>query len=115
MLVFDPYFKARIASASTLAPCWMILLQLHRGILYLLQHEANARLLALLFKILRLVISSTPYSRMPPDLLPTVITSLRRRIEEGLRFKNDQTGLLVRLTCMHISIISYSQWHRLCM
>ncbi|KAI9092290.1 hypothetical protein K1719_027790 [Acacia pycnantha] len=123
-LLFDPYFKARIASASTLAAILdglssiflqvaeykepskfgsytalssslgQILLQLHRGILYLLQHEANARLLALLFKILRLVISSTPYSRMPPDLLPTVVTSLRRRIEEGFRFKNDQTGLL---------------------
>ena len=31
------------------------------GILYLIQHEAHGKLLALLFKILRLVILSTPY------------------------------------------------------
>ena len=50
------------------------------------------------------------YSKMPPDLLPTVVTSLKRRIEDGFRFKNDETGLLVRLTCMHIPIISHSLW-----
>ncbi|XP_028756041.1 HEAT repeat-containing protein 6-like isoform X1 [Neltuma alba] len=134
-LLFDPYFKARMASASTLvamldglssvflqvaeykesskfgsytalsSSLGQILLQLHRGILYLLQHEANGRLLALLFKILRLVVSSTPYSRMPPDLLPTVVTSLMRRIEEGFRFKSDQTGLLgSALGCLSLAL-----------
>ncbi|MCH98439.1 HEAT repeat-containing protein 6-like, partial [Trifolium medium] len=34
------------------------------------------------------------YSRMPPNLLPTVITSLRTRIKEGFRYKNDQNNLL---------------------
>lgn len=32
---------------------------------------------------------------MPSNLLPTVVTSLRTRIEEGFRFKSDQTSLLV--------------------
>ncbi|OIW03035.1 hypothetical protein TanjilG_20963 [Lupinus angustifolius] len=80
-----------------------ILLELHRasncisdvGILYLIQHEAHGKLLALLFKILRLVISSTPYSRMPPNLLPNVVTSLRTRIEDGFRLRNDHSTLLV--------------------
>ncbi|KAJ1406091.1 hypothetical protein SESBI_25350 [Sesbania bispinosa] len=123
-LLFDPCLKARMASASTLvamldgpssiflqvaeykesskfgsftalsSSLGQILLELHRGILYLIQHEANGKLLAMLFKIVRLVILSTPYSRMPPNLLPIVITSLRTRIEEGFRFKSDQNSLL---------------------
>lgn len=32
---------------------------------------------------------------MPEQLLPTVITFLRERIEEGFAFKSDQNGLLV--------------------
>ncbi|XP_059662080.1 uncharacterized protein LOC132308109 isoform X2 [Cornus florida] len=122
-LLFDPYLKARIASASTLATMLdgpasvflqvaeykettkcgsftalssslgYILMQLHAGILYLIQHETHSGLLASLFKILILLISSTPYSRMPGELLQTVISSLRARIEEGFPFRSDQTGL----------------------
>ncbi|XP_057430059.1 uncharacterized protein LOC130723121 isoform X2 [Lotus japonicus] len=123
-LLFDPCWKARMASASTLvamldgpssiflqvaeykesskfgsftalsSSLGQILLELHRGILYLIMNEAHGKLLAMLLKILRLVILSTPYSRMPPNLLPTVITSLRTRIEEGFWFKSDQSSLL---------------------
>lgn len=32
---------------------------------------------------------------MPPELLPTVVTSLQDRIEVGFPLKSDQTGLLV--------------------
>lgn len=71
-----------------------ILMQLHTGILYLIQRETHSRLLASLFKILMLLISSTPYSRMPGELLPTVFTSLQERIQNGFQFKSDQTGLL---------------------
>uniref|UniRef100_A0A5B7A0N8 Putative HEAT repeat-containing protein 6 n=1 Tax=Davidia involucrata TaxID=16924 RepID=A0A5B7A0N8_DAVIN len=124
-LLFDPYLKARIASASTLATMLdgpasvflqvaeykesskcgsftalssslgQILMQLHTGILYFLLHETHSGLLAASFKILMLLISSTPYSRMPGELLPTVISSLLARIEEGFPFRSDQTGLLV--------------------
>lgn len=130
-LLFDPYLKARIASAATLAAMLdgpssvflqvaeykestkcgsftalssslgQILMQLHAGILYLIQHETHGGLLASLFKILMLLISSTPYARMPEELLPTVITSLRARVEEGFPFKSDQTSLLaVALSCL---------------
>ncbi|XP_019458388.1 PREDICTED: HEAT repeat-containing protein 6 isoform X1 [Lupinus angustifolius] len=134
-LLFDPSLKARMASASTLvamldgpssiflqvaeykesnkfgsftalsSSLGQILLELHRGILYLIQHEAHGKLLALLFKILRLVISSTPYSRMPPNLLPNVVTSLRTRIEDGFRLRNDHSTLLAAaLGCLTLAL-----------
>lgn len=123
-LLFDPCLKVRMASASTLvamldgpssnflqvaeykesskvgsftalsSSLGQILLEIHRGILYLIQHEAHGKLLASLFKIIRLLILNTPYSRMPPNLLPTVITSLRTRIAGGFRYKSDQNNLL---------------------
>ncbi|XWS50226.1 hypothetical protein CRYUN_Cryun12cG0070300 [Craigia yunnanensis] len=121
-LLFDPYLKAWMASASALAVMMdgpttvfpqvaeykestkcgpfmalssslgQILMQLHTGILYLIQHETNSWLLVLVFKILMLLISCTPYSRMPGELLPKVILSLQARIEAGFPFKSDQTG-----------------------
>ncbi|KAJ4839057.1 hypothetical protein Tsubulata_027630 [Turnera subulata] len=131
-LLFDPYFKARMASASTLAvmldgpsssvflqvaeykestklgsymalssSLGRILMQLHTGILHLIQRETHSRLLGALFKILMLLTSSTPYSRMPGELLPTVITSLVMRAENGFPFKSDQTGLLsTTISCL---------------
>ncbi|XP_065858384.1 uncharacterized protein [Euphorbia lathyris] len=123
-LLFDPYLKVRMASASTLAVMldgpssvflqvaeykestrWgsfmalssslgSILMQLHTGVLYLIQHETYSRMLPSLFKILMLLIASTPYSRMPEELLPTVVTSLLSRTKNGFPFKSDQTALL---------------------
>ncbi|PON40673.1 Armadillo-type fold containing protein [Parasponia andersonii] len=127
-LLFDPYLKARIASASTVAvmldgpssvflqiaeyketsksgsftalsvSLGHILMQLHTGILHLIQRENHGRMLVSLFKILMLLISSTPYPRMPGELLSKVITCLQKRIEVGFPFKNDQTGLLTAAT-----------------
>ncbi|XP_024004640.1 uncharacterized protein LOC18029060 isoform X2 [Eutrema salsugineum] len=124
-LLFDPHLKVRIASASALATMMdgpssiflqvaeykestkygsfmplsnslgLILMQLHTGILHLIHRDNHGRLLIQLFKILLLLISSTPYSRMPGELLPKVIMSLHGRINEGFPFKNDKTGLLV--------------------
>ncbi|OMO95180.1 Armadillo-like helical [Corchorus capsularis] len=130
-LLFDPYLKARMASASVLAVMMdgpatvflqvaeykesakcgsfmalssslgQILMQLHTGILYLIQQETNSRLLVLVFKILMLLISCTPYARMPRELLSKVILSLQARIDAGFPFKNDQTGLQVAaISCL---------------
>ncbi|XP_042519429.1 putative uncharacterized protein DDB_G0272456 [Macadamia integrifolia] len=130
-LLFDPVLKARLASASTLAAMLdgsssnflqaaeykesskrgsftafssslgQILMQLHTGILYLIQLETHTGLLASGFKILKLLISATPYPRMPSELLPTVISSLRKRILDGFQFKTDQTALLaIALSCL---------------
>ncbi|KAF8379868.1 hypothetical protein HHK36_027333 [Tetracentron sinense] len=86
------------ALSSTLG---QILMQLHTGILYSIQRETHSGLLASLYKILMLLISATPYSRMPGELLPTVISSLKARIIEGFPFKTDQTGLLaIALNCL---------------
>ncbi|KAK7308357.1 hypothetical protein VNO77_41959 [Canavalia gladiata] len=136
-LLFDPCLKARMASASTLvamldglssiflqvaeykesskfgsftalsSSLGKILLELHRGLLYLMEHEAHCKLLALLFKIIRLVILSTPYSRMPPNLLPTVVTSIKTRIEEGFWLKSDQNSLLAAaIGCLTLALSS---------
>ncbi|XP_076881431.1 uncharacterized protein LOC143529544 [Bidens hawaiensis] len=129
-LLFDPYLKARIASASTLATMLegpasvflqvaeykestklgsftalssslgQILMQLHTGILYLIKNEKNSGFLTSLFKILTLLISCTPYSRMPDELLLTVIVNLHQRIIEGFSIHNDQSGLLAALSCL---------------
>ncbi|KAL4324142.1 hypothetical protein GQ457_11G032090 [Hibiscus cannabinus] len=130
-LLFDPYLKARMVSASALAVMMdgpatvflqvaeykestklgsfmalssslgQILMQLHTGILYLIRHETNSRLLVLVFKILMLLISCTPYSRMPGELLPKVILTLQERIEAGFPSKSDQTGLQVAaISCL---------------
>lgn len=130
-LLFDPYLKARMASASTLvamldgpasvflqvaeykestkcgsftalsSSLGQILMQLHTGVLYLIQHETHSVLLASSFKILMLLISSTPYSRMPENLLPTLISSIRARIEEGFPQRSDQASLLaVAINCL---------------
>ncbi|XP_021763705.1 uncharacterized protein LOC110728369 [Chenopodium quinoa] len=130
-LLFDPFLKTRLASASAIAAMLeepssvalqvaeyrdstkcgsymalssslgQILMQLHAGVLYLIQHERHTGLLTSLFKILMLLISSTPYTRMPGELLPRVLSSLRLRIDEGFSFKNDQTSLLaISISCL---------------
>ncbi|XP_058197735.1 uncharacterized protein LOC131313432 isoform X2 [Rhododendron vialii] len=130
-LLFDPYLKARMASASTLvamldgpasvflqvaeykestkcgsftalsSSLGQILMQLHTGVLYLIQHETHSVLLASSFKILMLLISSTPYSRMPENLLPTLISSIRARVEEGFPQRSDQASLpAVAINCL---------------
>ncbi|GAB2277718.1 hypothetical protein Dimus_012421 [Dionaea muscipula] len=122
-LLFDPYMKVRLASASAIAAMLdgpsavalqvaeyresskcgsymafssslgQILVQLHTAILYLIQRETHTGLLTSLFKVLLLLISSTPYSRMPTELLPMVLSSLRERINGEFPFKSDQSGL----------------------
>jgi len=126
-LLFDPYLKARMASGSTLvamldghasvflqvaeykestkcgsftalsSSLGQILMQLHTGVLYLIQHETHNVLLATSFKLLMLLISSTPYSRMPVNLLPTLISSIRARIEQGFPHRSDQA---VAINCL---------------
>ncbi|OVA09399.1 HEAT [Macleaya cordata] len=123
-LLFDPVLKTRISSAATLATMLdgfssvflqvaeykesskrgsftalssslgQILMQLHTGILYLVQHETHTGLLASLFKVLMLLISATPYARMPGDLLPSVISYLRARMMKGFQSRTDQNGLM---------------------
>uniref|UniRef100_A0A1D1Y3V8 HEAT repeat-containing protein 6 n=1 Tax=Anthurium amnicola TaxID=1678845 RepID=A0A1D1Y3V8_9ARAE len=123
-LLFDPALKTRMASASALATVLeshssvflqvaeykesskcesfttlssslgQTLLQMHRGILHLIQHETHGGFLASLFKVLILLISATPYSRMPGELLPTVIASIWKRIIEGPTIRTDQTSLM---------------------
>ncbi|KAL3499129.1 hypothetical protein ACH5RR_041861, partial [Cinchona calisaya] len=134
-LLFDPYMKVRLASASTItamldgpasvflqvaefkdstkrgsftalsSSLGQILMQLHSGILSLLKHETHRGLLASLFKVLTPLISSTPYSRMPSELLQTVISSVQVRIEDGFLVRSDQTSLLAAaIDCLTVAL-----------
>ncbi|KAK9145952.1 hypothetical protein Sjap_005855 [Stephania japonica] len=123
-LLFDPILKARVAAASTLASMLggpssvflrvaefnesnkrvpftslssslgQMLMQIHTGILYLIQHEAHYGMLAPMFRSLMLLISATPYARMPQELLPSVILSVSSRMMKGIPSRADQNGLL---------------------
>ncbi|KAJ4774736.1 HEAT repeat-containing protein 6 [Rhynchospora pubera] len=81
-----------------------ILMQLHTGVLYLIQRETHSTLVASLYKLLVILISVTPYGRMPGDLLPTVISSLCNRIARNNVLKNEHYGLVVHvLSCLEMA------------
>ncbi|KZV33103.1 HEAT repeat-containing protein 6 [Dorcoceras hygrometricum] len=90
-----------------------ILMQLHSGTLYLIKQETQTRLLELSFKILMLLVSSTPYSRMPEELLSMVISSVQSRINESFAFQSYQNGLLESaIGCLNIALsVSPSSMH----
>ncbi|KAF8669994.1 hypothetical protein HU200_051179 [Digitaria exilis] len=130
-LIFDPITKVRVEAASTIAimlegqalvltqvaeykesskrgsfttlSCSLgqILMQLHTGALYLIQRETQATLLPALFRVFVLMISATPYARMPKDLLPTVIEVLCSRLPNTHSNKSEHYALLVNvLNCL---------------
>lgn len=134
-LLFDPYPKARLAAAATIAiildknasvflqiaelkdpsksssftslssSLGQILVQLHSGLLYLVKRESEKSLLASLFKVLMSLISCTPYSRMPAELLPGVVSSVLERIEESFSLQYDDTSLLATaLSCLTVAL-----------
>ncbi|XP_008437482.2 uncharacterized protein LOC103482890 isoform X1 [Cucumis melo] len=134
-LLFDPSLKVQIASAAALvvmldrttsislqiaeyrdpAKCGsfmplsislgQILMQLHTGVLYLIQRSTHGRLLTILFKILLHLISSTPYPRMPEELLLNMVKALQATIEEGFPFRSDQTDLLAAaIGCLNVAL-----------
>ncbi|KAL2539022.1 ARM repeat superfamily protein [Forsythia ovata] len=134
-LLFDPSLKVRIAAATTImamldgpssvflqvaefresSKCGSftalssslghILMQLHSGTLYLIKHETHSRLLAPSFRILMLLISSTPYSRMSAELLSTVISSVQARIDEGFPLQSDRNSLLAAaINCLTVAL-----------
>ncbi|XP_051138012.1 uncharacterized protein LOC127256192 isoform X2 [Andrographis paniculata] len=134
-LLYDPYLKVRIAAGSAIvvmldgpasvslqvaefrdnhkcgsfttfsSSLGNILMQLHSGTLYLIKRETNRRLLALTFKILVLLMSSTPYSRMSSELLSMVISSIHARIENGFSFQSDRNNLLApAINCLTVAL-----------
>ncbi|CAD6342551.1 unnamed protein product [Miscanthus lutarioriparius] len=130
-LLFDPITKVRVEAASTIASMLegqalvliqvaeykesskrgsfttlssslgQILMQLHTGALYLIQRETQATLLAALFRFLILLISATPYTRMPKELLPTIIKVLCSRILDKHSNNTEHYALLVLRSAVH--------------
>ncbi|KAL5221950.1 hypothetical protein ABZP36_026663 [Zizania latifolia] len=137
-LIFDPIIKVRVEAASTIAAmleghalvltqvaeykessrrgsfttlsCSLgqIVMQLHTGMLYLIQRETQSTLLAVLFKVLTVLISVTPYARMPKELLPTVITDMCRILldrHSNKKNKNEYYAMLVNvLNCLEAAV-----------
>ncbi|KAI4367992.1 hypothetical protein MLD38_016610 [Melastoma candidum] len=134
-LLFDPYLKARITAASAVAimlsapsstfmqmaeyshsskrgsftslssSIGEILLQLHKGITHLITRETHGGFLTSLFKILMLLLASTPYARLPDELLPATIKSLEENLEKGISFREDQNGhLAAAISCMSVAL-----------
>ncbi|XP_074555846.1 uncharacterized protein LOC141811704 isoform X4 [Curcuma longa] len=132
-LLFDPIIKVRMESASTLASMLdghsltlsqvaeynesskrgsfttlssslgQKLMQFHTGLLYLLQHETHNGLLASSLKVILLLISATPYERMPSNLLPTLIGSLHSKVKAIPLSKSSNIDLLVNgLACLAV-------------
>ncbi|KAG0447750.1 hypothetical protein HPP92_028198 [Vanilla planifolia] len=134
-LFFDPIMKIRIASSSTLAAMLdghsvvflqvaehrefvkcgsfttlssslgRILAQLHTGILFLITRESHDGLLASLFRVLMLLISVTPYTRMPEDILATTIASVHDWIKIDIASKIENAALLgAALSCLRTAL-----------
>ncbi|XP_022636863.1 uncharacterized protein LOC106762274 isoform X9 [Vigna radiata var. radiata] len=69
---------------------------LHQGAII---HQLEATLLE------ELLVTGLRYSRMPPYLLPLVVTSIRTRIEEGFWLKSERSGLLAAaIGCLTLAL-----------
>lgn len=141
--LFDPNSKVRIAAGSTImamldgpasvslqvaeykspskcgsftslsSSLGQMLMQLHSGTLYLIKQETQTRLLELSFRILILLVSSTPYSRMPDELLSMVISSVQSKINGSCSFQSYQNIFLESaISCLNIALsVSPSSMH----
>lgn len=123
-LLFDPILKTRMAAAATLATMLegpssvflqvaeykesaksgsfttlssslgQILMQLHAGLLHLVLNESHSGMLMTIFKALSLLISATPFNRLPQELLPNVISSVGKKAKELFTSLLDQSNLV---------------------
>uniref|UniRef100_A0A803QMU6 DUF4042 domain-containing protein n=1 Tax=Cannabis sativa TaxID=3483 RepID=A0A803QMU6_CANSA len=95
-LLFDPYLKARIASASTLAVMLDGPSSVFLQVAEFKEPSKSGSFTALSISLghILMQLHTDIQECMPAELLPTVITSIQKRIEVGFPFRNDQTGLL---------------------
>ncbi|KAH9316862.1 hypothetical protein KI387_018631, partial [Taxus chinensis] len=130
-LLFDPVLKTRMAAAATLAAMLegpssvflqvaeykestkagsfttlssslgQILIQLHAGFIHLVQTECHSGMLMMIFKALSLLISATPFDRLPEGLLPNVIVSVGKKAKELFASSLDQSNIVaIAVNCL---------------
>ncbi|XP_057864151.2 uncharacterized protein LOC131072109 isoform X1 [Cryptomeria japonica] len=130
-LLFDPILKTRMAAAATLAAMLegpssvflqvaeykettkpgsfttlssslgQILIQLLTGFLHLVLIECHCGMLMMIFKTLSLLISATPFNRLPGDLLPNIIASVGKRASELFASSLDQSNIVaISVNCL---------------
>lgn len=130
-LLFDPFLKVRMVAASTICAmlegpsrsfmqvaeykesgkfgsfmtlsCSLgqILLQLQRGLAYLVLNECNIGLLVASLKALSLFVAAAPFSRLPDNLLPATIDAVQKRMKDLFCSSTDQTSVV----CMALGVL----------
>ncbi|BBM97676.1 HEAT repeat-containing protein 6 [Marchantia polymorpha subsp. ruderalis] len=124
VLLFDPLTKARMAAASTLAvmlegparaflqvaehrdiarsnsfttlssSLGQLVIQLHIGLVHVISNEAHGGIVVGALKSLSLLVSASPYTRLPHELLPYAICSVHRRARELFFTSVDQSNMM---------------------
>jgi hypothetical protein len=140
-LLFDPLPKVRLAAASALASMlegpakaflqvaeWkdnarsgpflslsatlgLIVKQLHAGLLQSIGTELNSQVLAASFKALSLLISASPYHRLPDELLADTVKQVHRKTKALLanQFAAESGGVgVAALACLGSAFGTYS-------
>jgi hypothetical protein len=140
-LLFDPLPKVRLAAASALASMlegpakaflqvaeWkdsarsgpflslsatlgLIVTQLHAGLLQSLGTELNSQVSAASFKALSLLISASPYHRLPDELLADTVKQVHRKTKALLanQFAAESGGVgVAALACLGSAFGTYS-------
>ncbi|KAJ7526085.1 hypothetical protein O6H91_17G080600 [Diphasiastrum complanatum] len=136
-LLFDPISKARLAAASTVAALLegpsraflqvaeyrevsragsfttlssslgQTLIQLHTGLVYLISNESHCGTYMAALKALSLLVSATPFERLPSELLRNVLLSIQKRAHQLLPVSCDRVNMLVASinglgTCLNV-------------
>ncbi|KAL3684955.1 hypothetical protein R1sor_002977 [Riccia sorocarpa] len=125
VLLNDPVMKARMAAASTLAcmlegparaflqvaehreiarsksfttlssSLGQLVIQLHIGLLHVISNEPPGVLVVSALKALSLLVSASPYSRLPQEMLPWTICTVHRRLREFFYLSIDQGSMML--------------------
>ncbi|KAG6418405.1 hypothetical protein SASPL_120609 [Salvia splendens] len=97
LLSFRPFIKVRIVAASTIMAMLDGPASVSLQVAEFKEHSKHGSFTTLsssLGHILMQLHSGTLYSRMPPELLARVISSLQSTIEKGFPYHNDRNSLL---------------------
>ncbi|EFJ31932.1 hypothetical protein SELMODRAFT_408282 [Selaginella moellendorffii] len=136
-LIFDPVSKTRLAAASTISALLegpakaflqvaeykdsgkagsfttlstslgQIIVQLYTGLLHSVSNESQSGVLVAILKALSLLVSSSPFDRLPIGVLNDVINTVHKRIFE-LTPSSDQTLLVPGLSCLSVALAASS-------
>ncbi|CAM6087115.1 unnamed protein product [Calypogeia fissa] len=124
ILLFDPIMKVRMAAASTVAVMFegparaflqaaeykemprsksfttlssslgQLVIQLLIGLVHVIANESHGGILVATLKALSLLVSASPFCRLPSELLPYVLQSVHQRTRDWFSSSGDQSNLM---------------------